>query len=75
MVRTVSNNTNPQNSQPARPTTSRLSNRFEITVTGGCWCPECGETIRACDAEALDDDAMRLVCRCGHLILHYELQL
>lgn len=60
---------------PPRSTRSRLSNRFEITVTDGMWCPWCGETIRAIDAEALDDEAMRLICRCGHLILQYELRL
>jgi hypothetical protein len=59
-----------------RPTTSRLNNGFEITITGGTWCPWCGEDIRACDAEALDDDgAMRLVCRRGHLILQYGRRL
>jgi hypothetical protein len=59
--------------QSLRPTTSKLSNRFEITVTGGIWCPECGDDVIACLAEALDDDgAMRHVCRCGHLIFSYE---
>jgi hypothetical protein len=58
-----------------RPTVTRLSNGFEFTITAGCWCPECGETIRAIDAEALDGDAMRLVCRCGHLFLQYEMRL
>jgi hypothetical protein len=58
--------------QSPRPTTTKLSNRFEFTMTDGCWCPECGEPLRAIDAEALDGAAMRLVCRCGHLILKYE---
>jgi hypothetical protein len=61
------------NQSAPRPTTSRLSNHFEITVTAGCWCPECGENIRAYDAEALDDDGVRLICRCGQLIFSYEL--
>ena len=55
-----------------RPTSSRLSNKFEFTVTAGCWCPECGETLRACDAEPLEDDGVRLICRCGELIFQYE---
>jgi hypothetical protein len=59
--------------QSPRPTTSKLSNRFEITVTGGIWCPQCGDDVVACLAEALDDDgAMRHVCGCGHLIFSYE---
>jgi hypothetical protein len=61
-----------QQVQPARPTTSLLANDFEISIAGGIWCPECGDNIRACDAEALDDGAMRLVCKCGHLVLHYR---
>jgi hypothetical protein len=54
-----------------------LSNGYEFTITTGCWCPQCGEDIRATDAEPLDDDgAMRQVCRnCGYLILQYELRL
>jgi hypothetical protein len=57
-----------------RPTSSRLANRFEFTIASGIPCPWCDADIRASDAEALDDDAMRLVCRCGHLILRYELR-
>jgi hypothetical protein len=66
---------NPPNAslQP-RPTSTRLANRFEFAITEGLWCPWCGDTIRVVDAEPLDDDGMRLVCRCGQLILHYELQ-
>lgn len=67
----MSNKANPQNVQPARPTTSRLSNGYEFTLAGGYWCLECGTSLSAIYAEALDDDGgMRLVCReCGHLIL------
>jgi hypothetical protein len=72
MATSIDKNSNVQ----LRATTSRLNNRFELTVTGGIWCPECGDDIRACDAEGLDDDGrMRLVCRCGHLILEHELRL
>ena len=56
--------------QPTRTTTALLANYFEITITDGIWCPECGDTIRAIDAEALDEQAVRLVCKCGHLVLH-----
>jgi hypothetical protein len=59
--------------QSPRPTTSKLANGFEITVTGGIWCPQCGDDVAACLAEALDDNgAMRHVCGCGHVILRYE---
>jgi hypothetical protein len=65
---------NPPNAilQP-RPTSTRLANRFEFAIAG-LWCPRCGDTIRVIDAEPLDGDGMRLVCRCGQLILQYELQ-
>jgi len=52
--------------------TALLANAFDITIAGGLWCPECGDTIRAIDAEALNGAATRLVCKCGHLILHYR---
>jgi hypothetical protein len=60
-----------------RLTTARLSTQFEFTLIDGLWCSWCGEDIRACDAEPLDDDGgMRLVCRdCGHLLLQWELRL
>jgi hypothetical protein len=55
------------------PTSVRLSNKFELVISSGMWCAWCGEDIRAYDAEPLDDDGgMRLICRCGHLILQYE---
>jgi hypothetical protein len=60
-----------KNVQP-RATTSRLENGFRFTISDGLWCPWCGETIRSCDAESLEDDGARLVCRRGHLVLHYE---
>jgi hypothetical protein len=55
-----------------RPQTARLNNNAEITITSGIWCPICGDDIRAIDAEPLDDDAVRLICECGHLILQHE---
>jgi hypothetical protein len=70
--RKMSNRTNSQNVQRAQPTTATLANNFEITIAGGMWCGECGDDIRAIDAEALDDQAMRLVCECGDLVLHYR---
>jgi hypothetical protein len=55
-----------------RPTSTHLSNGNDVAVTEGLWCPWCGETIRACDTEALDAKGMRLICRCcGLLILQY----
>jgi hypothetical protein len=59
------------NQSAPRPTTSRLNNGFHFTLIEGLWCSWCGENIRSCDAEPLDDDGMRLVCRCGTLILQY----
>ena len=77
MVRTMSNNANPQNVQPERPTRSRLSNGYEFVLAGGYWCLECGTSLHAIYAEPTGEDgAMRLLCRdCGHLILQYELRL
>jgi hypothetical protein len=57
-----------------RPTTSRLNNGFNFTITEDMWCGWCGENIRSCDAEPIDD-GVRLICRCGRLILQYELRL
>jgi hypothetical protein len=55
-----------------RPTSTLLSNGFEFAITGGMWCPHCGDDIRSVDAEALDGDgSMRLVCKCGHLVVEY----
>jgi hypothetical protein len=52
--------------------TARLSNNAEIMITDGCWCPWCGDSLRVTDAEPLAHDAVRLICRCGHLILQFE---
>jgi hypothetical protein len=60
------------NQSAPSPTSVKLSNGFKFTMTAGCWCPECGESFRACDAEALDDDGVRLICHCGYLIFSYE---
>jgi DNA-directed RNA polymerase subunit RPC12/RpoP len=57
-----------------RPTSSILSNGFEVTLAGGYWCLDCGQTLRANDAElhGSDPKTMRLLCReCGSLILGY----
>jgi hypothetical protein len=62
---------NSSNVQP-RPQTVRFNNNAEFTITGGMWCPDCGDNIRAIDAEPLYDDAARLICPCGHLIWHYD---
>jgi hypothetical protein len=60
--------------QSPRPTTSKLANGFEITMAGGQWCLDCGETVRACDVEPIGDGcAMQLCCKaCGSLIFKYE---
>ena len=65
---------NSSNVQLAGPTTVRLANDFEITIVGGILCAKCAGSLRACDAEAIDERAtMRLVCRhCGLLIFKYE---
>jgi hypothetical protein len=56
---------------PPRPTPTKLVNGYEFTLADGFVC-QCGSPIRAIDAEALDGYDMRLLCRCGHLILSYE---
>jgi hypothetical protein len=58
----------PPDVQP-RPVPTTLSNGYDFTIALGLWCPDCGDDIRSCDAEALDVHAVRLVCRCGQLIL------
>jgi hypothetical protein len=52
-------------------TTSTLANGYELAITTGIWCPWCGDDIRPCDAEPLDG-GLRLVCQCGHQILHFK---
>lgn len=54
-----------------RPMTHRLADGSEITLAAGMWCGECGDDLRAVDAELLEP-GVRLVCRCGHLIWHYD---
>lgn len=58
--------------QPPRAKTRRLNNNAEITIAEGCRCSWCGDTLGANDAEPLEHDAVRLICRCGQLILLYE---
>jgi len=61
----------------AQPRTDvvKLLNKFEFAITTGLWCPQCGDDIRAVDAEPLDNDgSVRLICRCGHQLLRYEWQ-
>jgi len=51
-----------------------LSNGFEVTLAGDYWCLDCGQTLRANEAElhGSDPKTMRLLCReCGSLILGY----
>ena len=53
---------------------SLLDNGFEVTLAGGYWCLECGQELRANDAEphGSAEAAMRLLCpECGTLILCY----
>ena len=58
-----------RNAQPARATTVWLGEfGFEVTVAGGMWCAECGNDIRACNSEELDERSVRLICGCGHVI-------
>jgi hypothetical protein len=63
---------NPLNIQPPRTTTLRLTNNAEITILDGMWCSWCGDSIRAVDAEPLENDAVRIICRCGHLVFKFE---
>jgi hypothetical protein len=62
---------------PPCSTTVRLANCLDFTMTEGLWCPDCGQDLRAIDAEVLDNDGgVRLICRdCGHQIFRSELRL
>jgi hypothetical protein len=57
--------------QPPRRQTLQLGNGVEMTITEGMFCPLCDGAIRVVDAEPLDHGDVRLICRCGYLVLQY----
>jgi hypothetical protein len=54
-----------------RPLAITLSNGCEFSIAAGMCCPKCGDGVRVIDAEPLHA-GMRVVCRCGFLLVNYE---